>query len=83
MKLNLLAALALNSFYYLKETVMTDNDLKKMLEEFEESRKDEKTCPNCGRCPTCGKKYNDFYPIPYSPPQWPREPYYKEWTITC
>lgn len=41
-------------------------------------RVDNHVCPHCGRCPKCGRRYNDYewpyYPWPYRP-----QPYTPYW----
>jgi len=36
-------------------------------------------CPHCGRCPTCGRPYNDHF----TPWQWPvtPAPWWGEWKV--
>ena len=50
--------------------------IKKMAAKGKE--KEEKPCPNCGHCPTCGRSnavpWYPYYPLPYQP-MWYRYPY--------
>lgn len=45
---------------------MTIDELKDKLEKL---KKDKEVCPHCGRCPYCGRRYDDYkyssWPYPY------------------
>ncbi len=51
---------------------MTDKEAKEILEKLRKMSKEE-VCPNCGRCPLCGRS-RDYIPYPQPIPTWPFEP---------
>lgn len=66
------------------ENIMNKNDMNKYPpkeDPVQSSAWAEKTCPHCGRCPTCGRSY---WPQPYNPaPYWANPYWYGPGTITC
>lgn len=55
-----------------KENKSKAENFKELLEEIEKScGKGSCVCPSCGRCPVCGKKYNE----PFWYPQYPGCPF--------
>lgn len=62
--------------------------VKEVQKQVEDAKK-EAVCPHCGRCPTCGRRYNDYWDWPFRPnqPMWVGYPtddlkYKVEWTTT-
>lgn len=57
----------------MKEKIDNQNTwIKEIKRELDEYNKNPKVCPHCGRCPVCGRKYNEW---PYYPPvKWENEP---------
>lgn len=65
---------------------MNNEMLEKYREQMEESKKAQKTCPNYGYCPYCGR--GGWHMVPYVPymPYYPSQPWYpvNPWyTVTC
>lgn len=65
-----------------------DNKLyKDLIEEFqkcrEEIEKQATVCPTRGRCPTCGRRYNDGWYRDYPPYREPATPYWIEHEVWC
>ena len=50
----------------------TDNnkefkEMLKKLREFKDTEDKPRVCPHCGRCPVCGRRYNDWFDYPRYP----------------
>jgi len=56
------------------------DEFKKLIEEMGKLNKNNHVCPHCGRCPTCGQKYNDWFDKCW---RYRYDRYWEPYRITC